>query len=221
MCVSFSSRLFCYPVNSTLPTESSKTLPNDNYFPDTGQRPKQDDFEYSQRERDKIIVSESLFDMPGGNSDLSKELLHLSKTRTHLHIVTLSDYVCQGIIPRGLRWQKEPSLGQSTDDFCERWCAILNKCSTDLMTLIVDQLKKDFSEMDNTIKDKHTALQIAVNDDGIFNELMKTNQALQDKLSTEIKELKIKKFNQDKKDKAEDKVYFWRNPDKRSCSSSP
>lgn len=82
------------------------------------------------------------------------------------------------------------------------------------MTLIVDQLKKDFSEMDNTIKDKRTALQIAVNDDGIFNELMKTNQALQDKLSTEIKELKIKKFNQDKKDKAEDKVYFWRNPDK-------
>lgn len=132
----------------------------------------------------------------------------------HLHTVTRSDYVRQGIIPRGLRWQKEPSLGQRTDDFCERWCAILNKCSIDLMTLIVDQLKKDFSEMDNTIKDKRTALQIAVNDDGIFNELMKTNQALQDKLSTEIKELKIKKFNQDKKDKAEDKVYFWRNPDK-------
>ena len=43
---------------------------------------------------------------------------------------------------------------------------------------------------------------------------MKTNQALQDKLSTEIKELKIKKFNQDKKDKAEDKGYFWRNSDK-------
>eukprot|EP00063_Salmo_salar_P067205 XP_014042040.1 PREDICTED: uncharacterized protein LOC106595186 [Salmo salar] len=82
------------------------------------------------------------------------------------------------------------------------------------MTLIVDQLKKDFSEMDNTIKDKRTALQIAVNDDVIFNELMRTNQALPDKLSTEIKELKIKKFNQDKKDKAEDKVYFWRNPDR-------
>ncbi|XP_052379520.1 uncharacterized protein LOC127931352 [Oncorhynchus keta] len=131
----------------------------------------------------------------------------------HLHIVTLSDYMRQGNIPRGLRWQKEPSLGQRTDDFCEPWCAILNKCSIDLMTLIVDQLKKDFIEMDNTIKDKCTALQIAVNDDGIFNELMKTNQAL---LSTEIKELKIKKFNQDKKDKAEDKVYFWRNPDKGS-----
>ena len=83
-------------------------MPNDNYFPDTGHRPIQDYFEYSQRERDKIIISESLFDMPGGNSDLSKELLHLSKrqTRTHLHIVTLSDYVRQGIIPRGLRWQK-------------------------------------------------------------------------------------------------------------------
>ena len=50
------------------------------------------------------------------------------------------------------------------------------------MTLIVDQLK-DFIEIDNTIKDKRTALQTAVNDDGIFNELMKTNQALQDKLS--------------------------------------
>jgi hypothetical protein len=94
-------------------------------------------------------------------------------------------------------------LGQHTDDYCERWCAILNKCSIDLMTLIVDQLKKDFIEMDNTIKDKLTALQTVVNDDGIFNELMKTYQALQDKLSTEIKELKIKKFNQEKKDKAD------------------
>nr|XP_046219858.1 uncharacterized protein rsph1 isoform X2 [Oncorhynchus gorbuscha] len=152
----------------------------------------------------------------GGNSDLSKELLHLSEcqTRTHLHIVTLSDYVRQGIIPRGLRWQKDPSLGQRTDDFCERWCAILNKCSIGLMTLIVDPLKNDFIEMDNTIEEKRTALQGAVNDDGIFNELMKTNYALQNKLSTELKELKIKKFNQDEKGKAEDKVDFWRNPDK-------
>lgn len=85
------------------------------------------------------------------------------------------------------------SLGQRTDDFCERWCAILNKCSIDLMTLIVHQLKKDFIEMDNMNEEKCTALQGAVNDDGIFNELMKTNQALQDKLSTEIKELKTKK----------------------------
>ncbi|XP_035605179.1 radial spoke head 1 homolog isoform X3 [Oncorhynchus keta] len=82
------------------------------------------------------------------------------------------------------------------------------------MTLIVDQLKKDFIEMDNTIEEKRTALQGAVNDDGIFNEPMKTNYALQNKLSTEIKELKIKKFNQDEKGKAEDKVDFWRNPDK-------
>jgi hypothetical protein len=83
-------------------------MQNDNYFPDTGHRPIEVYFEYSQRVRDKIIISESLFDMPGGNSDLPKELLHLSKcqTRTHLHIVTLSDYARQGIIPRGLRWQK-------------------------------------------------------------------------------------------------------------------
>jgi hypothetical protein len=66
------------------------------------------------------------------------------------------------------------------EDLCESWCAILNKCSIDLMILIVDQLNKDCIEMDNTIEENRTALQGDVND-GIFNELMKTNQALQDK----------------------------------------
>jgi hypothetical protein len=58
--------------------------------------------------------------------------------------------VCQGIIPRGHRWQIEPSLVQ-------RWCAILNTCSIDLMTLIVDQLKRDFIEMDNNSSETHSS----------------------------------------------------------------
>jgi hypothetical protein len=39
----------------------------------------------------------------------------------------------------------------------ELWYAILNKCSIDLITLIVDQLKKYLIEMDNTIEEKRRA----------------------------------------------------------------
>lgn len=45
-------------------------------------------------------------------------------------------------------------LGKKTEEFCERWCAILNKCAFDLMTLLVDQLKKDLEELDKSIDEK-------------------------------------------------------------------
>ncbi len=72
-------------------------------------------FTFSQSERDGILTTESLFDSSfGENLDTPVELNDLSKrrTRTYLHMVTLSDYVRHGIIPHGLRWQKEPMLGR-------------------------------------------------------------------------------------------------------------
>ncbi|KAK7912571.1 hypothetical protein WMY93_012782 [Mugilogobius chulae] len=179
-------------------------------------------FEFSLQQRDEIICSESLFDQSSLQpNELSNELTYLSKRRikTHLHAITLSDYIRQGIIPRGLRWQKEPMLGQRTDDFCDRWCAILNKCSFDLMTLLVDHLKKQLDDLDNQIDEKKSALlEMAPNDDKI-KEVLKANEEMQKKLAKEIKETKIRKFNRDKKDALEGKIYLWRSTEKRQNRS--
>lgn len=148
---------------------------------------------------------------------MARELTDLSKrkTRLHLHMITLSDYVRQEIIPTGLRWQKEPSLGERTEEFKEKWCAIMNKCSIDLMTLVVDQLKKDTADLDNQIAQKKQELKKTIKDDKKFNTILERNQDLQDKLTTEIKEMKIKKFNLDKKDKDTGRVYNWLIPEEQ------
>lgn len=174
-------------------------------------------FEYSAEDRDRIISTESLFDAAMPDTDMARELTNLSKrkTRLHLHMITLSDYIRQGIIPKGLRWQKEPSLGQRTEEFSERWCAILNKCSMDLMTLLVDQLQKDTADLDKQIALKKQELKQTLKDDKKLNTILKTNKDVQEKLATEIKERKIKKFNLDKKETEAGRVYNWRIPEEQ------
>lgn len=170
----------------------------------------------SQQQREGIICTESLFDQtPPQAPEISEELQSLSRRRVkiHLHAVTLSDYVRQGIIPRGLRWQKEPMLGQKTDEFHERWCAILNKCSFDLVTLLIEESKKEVAELDEAISEKKKLLSKTFKNQGHYKDLLKQNQELEEELAKEIKERKIRKFNRDKKDMMENNIYRWRNPE--------
>lgn len=64
--------------------------------------------------------------------------------RLHLNSVTLSDYWRKGFIPRGLQIKKFPAYGgDNKKDFRDRWEAILNKCSSDLMLLLIEESDKD------------------------------------------------------------------------------
>ncbi|KAL7406196.1 hypothetical protein ABVT39_015110 [Epinephelus coioides] len=49
---------------------------------------------------------------------------------------------------------------------------------------------------------------------GPFNNILKANEEMKEKLSKEIKEMKIKKFNRDKQDAREGNIYHWRNPER-------
>lgn len=186
----------------------------------TGQQQTQPQtFAYSQKEVENILVTDSLFvSALNDQTDISLDLSNLSKrrTKTYLHVVTLSDYVRQGVIPRGLRWQKEPMLGNRTAEFCDRWCAILNKCSFDLMTLLVEHLKQDLTAIDAAIERMTVSLRDSIQNETERNQVLKANEENQEKLSKEIREIKIKKFNRDKKDCAEGNVYYWRNPERKS-----
>lgn len=181
-------------------------------------------FEYSSQQREEIICTESLFDQTSQQTpEISDELQNLSKRRVkiHLHAVTLSDYVRQGIIPRGLRWQKEPMLGQKSEEFHDQWCAILNKCSFDLMTLLIADSKRELDELDGLITEKKKLLSKTIKNQTQFNELLKQNQELEDKLAKETKERKIRKFNRDKKDAMENNIYHWRNPERKMRKRRP
>lgn len=114
---------------------------------------KSETLSYTDEQGANIILSFSLFQemlQPPEPSvvSLSRELEDLKKRDLRLlwHSITLSEYWRVKRIPRGLRLQKTPSFGLDDPDL-HKWEQILNKCSLDLMLLII---QKTTSERDKT-----------------------------------------------------------------------
>lgn len=75
-----------------------------------------------------------------------KDLTHLLEnvTRFYLNSVTLSGYWRKGFNSQGLKIKKFLGYGGEDKDFRDRWEAILNKCSPDLMLLLTEETEKKY-----------------------------------------------------------------------------
>lgn len=170
-------------------------------------------FSYSKEEGEKIIVTDTLLShVSGQQSGDFKKLCHVLKKysekelRLHLHMVTLSDYWRENMIPRGLRIKKFPSFGYGNTDFKQKWEAILNKCSQDLMLLLIEEAKKQKMEtMEQIAKIKE---EISSGEHDYMQFESKLTQDLED-LSKMLKQEKLAKFRRDENDYKENKVYRW------------
>lgn len=162
----------------------------------------------------KILFPESgiLSMTPPSMEDISKTLKHLQQkeTRLLLHGTTLSEYVRSKRIRCGLRIQKAPTLGRGNDDFCTKWCEILNKASLDLMVLVIeythDELKSVRADIQVTKDTAHTMM----NEETVLTletDLKKSLDEYQDMLQ----KMKMRKFKRDTMDYKDDKVYPWRS----------
>lgn len=68
--------------------------------------------------------------------------LKAKECKLDLLAVTLLDYWRAEIIPRDLRIKKFLSIGHTDDAFKNKWEAILNKCSFNLIFLLIEEAKK-------------------------------------------------------------------------------
>lgn len=107
----------------------------------------QQTFCFTNEQGNNIIVKDSLFSIDIQQAATSHttyndliKLLEKDK-RLELHAITLSDYWRKEMIPRGLRLNKFPSFGKDNPDFKNKWESILNKCSLDLMLLLIEEAK--------------------------------------------------------------------------------
>lgn len=175
-------------------------------------------FEYSEAERARIMLKDSLFDevetpdyrdIDGITQQLYK--LHERETKQYLHAVTLSDYLRKKIIPRGLRLQKAPALGLDNPDFCQRWTEILNKCSFDLMALAINELNEQLEKTRAEVKQLDVQLNKELADRKKLTELKKDIEQYAAQCSNEIRTRKKVKFARDMDDYKQKKVYFWRD----------
>ena len=140
----------------------------------------------------------------------SKRLEQLLKkeTRMNLHGSTLSQYWRNKRIPRGLRINKEPTLGRQNDAFCKKWCEVLNKCSLDLMLLLIEftneellKTRSELTELRNDLKGLLSTQQL--------KEIEEQCKTMITTYEQELAEIKLNKYRRDTLDYKKDLVYVW------------
>lgn len=137
-------------------------------------------------------------------------LLDLSKSKAcfTVHASSLNNYLRVNMIPRGLRVQKGPAMFREDQAFNQKWKAILNKCFTDLMLLIMVHSMAIVKTNKDEIEEIKTRLQ-TIYDLETFNCKIRKIQEEVETLEKALKEFKIRKFKRDSKDYANDKVYSF------------
>ncbi len=136
------------------------------------------------------------------------ESLRKKETRALLHGSVLSQYWRNKRIPRGLRIMKEPTLGREDPDFCKKWCEILNKCSLDLMLLVIESqnkklatVKQEIADMESELKGKYSSAKL--------KELLQKCEEQINVYKTETQQKKMEKYRRDTIDYRNDNVYPW------------
>ena len=177
-------------------------------------------FEFTKDDHSRIILSETLFDSTtvsthADTDSMVKSLKSLTvrETKQHLHAVSLSDYLRNKIIPRGLRIQnKTPALGLGSPEFLDRWCEILNKCSMDLMALIIQETSELLIKTREEITLTRGRLDALCTDKNVFLNINREIEQLKEKTYKEVVSRKRDKFTKNVHDYKRENVYFWRKP---------
>lgn len=166
-------------------------------------------FEFSEEDAQRILIDNDDMERILSSEDqrMSLERLHLKETRLLMHSATLSEYWRNKKIPRGLRIQKAPTLGKSDETFKKTWGEILNKCSMDLMLLIIQQTTTEAKEMRAEIETLEEKLK-----ESMGTEFTRMEHAIKDSIARykeELQAIKLNKYKRDAEDYQKNEIYKW------------
>lgn len=85
----------------------------------------------------------------------------------------------------------------------------MNKCSFDLMVLIIQEMTEQLTDVRGKIKETREKVEKDFLDKDALKELFSECERYKDKLENELKEQKRKKFKRDADDYEKSKVYTW------------
>lgn len=97
---------------------------------------------------------------------------------------------------------------KSDESFCARWMAILNKCSYDLMLLVIEQ---SMAVVENTTGEIETLTENlkGKTETNEFDDKRKQLTSELESLEKKLKDTKIRKLERDKNDYKTKRVYNW------------
>ncbi|XP_053572258.1 LOW QUALITY PROTEIN: hematopoietic lineage cell-specific protein-like [Bombina bombina] len=146
--------------------------------------------------------------VPGETSGKEYEAMQLKQMKWELHANTLAEYYRVKRIPRGLRMNTRPTLLSNNKIYCDKFEAILNKCSYDLIVWTVECLQTEMELQEVNIKKCKDDLQTCLSNDE-FQEMEKRIATMIAEEQKAIKETKRAKFIRDEEDYRLGRVYRW------------
>ncbi|XP_041440113.1 uncharacterized protein LOC121400642 [Xenopus laevis] len=151
--------------------------------------------------------------------DPAKDLFNLQRKEVSLllHQSTLIRYVKAKQIPRGLRLDITPNLCTDDPILMQRWHEITNKCSLDLMVLMIERAHCKLTDLKQQINLQKADLTTKVGIEETERLMKRHNESL-DKLRQTILARKVTKFTRDEEDYAKERVYTWRQDRTRQRS---
>lgn len=136
------------------------------------------------------------------------ENLMRRETSLIIHASTLVEYIKAQRIPRGLRSTLTPILLKDDLLYQERWTAICNQFSLDLMVLTIQHLQKAITEIKEEIKKVDIECKIT-NTIEKYDEIQKNLQENISKFKAQLMQNKCKKIERDTRDYKFNRVYTW------------
>lgn len=168
-------------------------------------------FAFSESDSQRILFPpSSTLSLTSISSPLPQRLEKMKKRemRYHLHGETLSQYYRNKRIPRGLRIKKKPTIGRYDDTFCKKWCDILNRCSLDLMLLVIEYTNEDLSKTRNEITELQSQLSTKFDGEQL-KAISDQCDAMLEQYKTELLQVKLQKYRRDTLDYKNNHVYSW------------
>ncbi|CAH2295252.1 Hypothetical predicted protein [Pelobates cultripes] len=114
-------------------------------------------------------------------------------------IATLDFYVNNNIVPRGLRLYKRSTYKRHDPILLKKWDQLLDKGSLLLMVFLINEKKKDLTQLDQEITDSKSAIRPLV-ENGEYVELLDTIERRVKDIEMNIRENKRKKILRDQVD---------------------
>lgn len=130
------------------------------------------------------------------------------KIRYEFHASSLLNYLKSNHIPRSLRLQKASTLFTNNIEFKQKLISILNKCSFDLMLILVQRSKAEVVTTQNETAKMKDQINSSF-ESAIINKQIETMQSQLKKYSDSILSWKTCKFSLDIQYYETDQVYPW------------
>ncbi|XP_075454222.1 uncharacterized protein LOC142493677 [Ascaphus truei] len=137
------------------------------------------------------------------------------RARVWWNKTALERYLDHKLIPRGLRIKTFPAFQFSDPNHKVRWEGVLNQCSFELMSILIEHDSNTFKEVSLEIEEIQKNLEP---NDLQFVKIIEEDIV---KYETEITDIKKVKFNRDSIDYQTDKVYNWQQGKRIAKKSRP